>query len=118
MLGALLAVGLDLLLEPVAYHIKNYWVWLGNDGYYGIPWSNFVTWLVVAFVMNLVLSALLNLTAIPRWSWIPVALFAMNVALFGVVNAAHSFWLPGVLALVLIGTIIFSRTLKGVGLRS
>jgi putative membrane protein len=27
LLGSVLAVGLDLLLEPVAYHVKGYWEW-------------------------------------------------------------------------------------------
>ncbi len=108
-IGAALAVGLDLLLEPVAYHVKNYWVWPAGDGYYGIPWSNFITWLTAAFAMNLALAALLNLRRSLRWEWMPVALYGMNVALFGVVNMAHGYWLPVALAVVIIGAIAVRR---------
>jgi uncharacterized membrane protein len=60
-LGAALAVGLDLLLEPVAYHVKRYWLWEGTSGgYYGVPWSNFVTWFVTALAMNVLVSLLLR----------------------------------------------------------
>jgi len=104
-IGAALAVGLDLLLEPVAYHVKNYWVWLASDAYFGIPWSNFVTWLVAALALNLGLAALLDLRGNLRWAWIPVALYGMNVALFGVVNIAHGYWLPGALAVLISGAI-------------
>ncbi len=107
--GAVLAVGLDLLLEPVAYHVKNYWVWLASGGYFGIPWSNFVTWLVAAFALNLGLAALLDMRRRLLWEWIPVALYVMNVALFGVVNIAHGYWLPGALALLILGVIGMRR---------
>ncbi|HYO49457.1 MAG TPA: carotenoid biosynthesis protein, partial [Chloroflexia bacterium] len=60
-LGAALAVGLDLLLEPVAYHVKRYWLWDDvSGGYYGVPWSNFATWFVAALVMNVLVSLLLR----------------------------------------------------------
>jgi putative membrane protein len=102
LLGALLAVGLDLLLEPVAYQVKGYWVWLeGGPGYYGVPWSNFATWFVAALVMNLLVSATLPRKQV-LWGWVPVALYTMNVILFGVVNVAHGFWLPGVIGIALL----------------
>lgn len=91
LLGAVLAVGLDLLLEPVAYLVKNYWVWLtpSNEGYYGVPWSNFATWLVAALVMNLLVGLSTGKAETVRWAWLPVALYGMNVFMFGVVNLAH-----------------------------
>lgn len=113
-IGALLAVGLDLLLEPVAYHIKNYWQWLANEGgYYGIPWSNFLAWFVAAFVMNLAVSAILKSSRPTFWAWMPVALFTMNVLLFGTVNIAHGYWLSGIIALILITAIALGRPATG-----
>ncbi|HEX9989703.1 MAG TPA: carotenoid biosynthesis protein [Chloroflexia bacterium] len=61
MLGAALAVGLDLLLEPVAYHVKRYWLWEDTSGgYYGVPWSNFATWFVAALAMNMLVTLILR----------------------------------------------------------
>ncbi|HUP27107.1 MAG TPA: carotenoid biosynthesis protein [Chloroflexia bacterium] len=110
-LGALLAVGLDLLLEPVAYHVKRYWEWLDLEGgYYGVPWSNFATWFVAALVMNLVVLALLKVQGDLRWPWLPLVLYAMNVVMFGIVNVAHGFWLAGLVALLL--AVVVAPTLR------
>lgn len=70
----MLAVGLDLLLEPVAYHVKHYWEWQTprSEGYYGVPWGNFATWLVAALGMNWLVSLLLDGAKRLSWGWLPV----------------------------------------------
>lgn len=99
--GAVLAVVLDLLLEPVAYHVKNYWQWIPGDGaYYGIPVSNFVAWFVAALVLNLPLASLWKRQGAIFIPWLPTALFAMNVIMFGIVDVAHGFWIAGLIGLV------------------
>jgi len=104
--GALLAVGLDLLLEPVAFHVKNYWQWApGAGGYYGIPWSNFGTWLVAAFALNLLAGRLTRWRGPRRWTWLPPVLYAMNLAMFGTVNLAHGYWASGVVGLALMALV-------------
>ncbi len=104
LLGASLAVGLDLLLEPVAYHVKDYWQWLSpaQEGYYGVPWDNFAAWFVAAFLMNLLLGLLLSRRANLSWTWLPVALYWMNLLMFGLVDLAHGFWAAGAGAAVLL----------------
>lgn len=96
--GALLAVVLDLLLEPVAYHVKGYWQWLPGDGaYYGIPLSNFAAWFAAALLLNLPLAFLRRKGNAVFLPWIPGALFAMNVIMFGIVDVAHGFWIAGLI---------------------
>ena len=104
LLGAGLAVGLDLLLEPVAYHVKDYWQWQTppSQGYYGVPWSNFASWFVAAFVMNWLLSRATRGARGLRWRGLPVWLYGMNVFMFGVVNVMHGFWVPGAIMAVLL----------------
>ena len=104
LLGAGLAVCLDLLLEPVAYHVKGYWEWLAppSEGYYGVPWSNFATWLVATLVMNWLVSRATRGVQRLRWRWLPVWLYGMNVFMFGVVNMMHGFWVPGVVMFLLL----------------
>jgi bisanhydrobacterioruberin hydratase len=46
-LSAILMVGIDFLIEPVA-HIMDYWHWEGNV----IPVFNFVCWFVIALGVN------------------------------------------------------------------
>lgn len=109
LLGAALAVGLDLLLEPVAYHVKGYWEWQAppSQGYYGVPWSNFAAWLVAALVMNWLVSRAIGSAKGLRWRWLPVWLYGMNVFMFGVVNVMHGFWVPGAIMAVLLGALGF-----------
>jgi bisanhydrobacterioruberin hydratase len=104
--GALLAVGLDLLLEPVAFHVKNYWQWAPIEGgYYGIPWSNFATWLVASFALNLLAGWLTRWRGPSEWTWLPITLYAMNVAMFGTVNLAHGYWASGLVAVGLMAMV-------------
>ncbi|MGA7733387.1 MAG: carotenoid biosynthesis protein [Chloroflexia bacterium] len=110
LVGGLLAVGLDLLLEPVAYHVKGYWQWLPGDGaYYGIPVSNFVAWFLAAALFNLPLAFLSSRQREWAWPWLPVALYVMNVIMFGIVNLAHGFWLAGFMGLMLSLTLLVLR---------
>jgi hypothetical protein len=51
------------------------------------------------------MAALLKPEKRPRWEWLPIALFVMNVVLFGVVNLAHGYWLAGAEAVLLCGVI-------------
>lgn len=111
--GAALAVGLDLLLEPVAFHVKGYWEWLEEgEGYYGVPWSNFVAWFVAALAMGWLVGAVLGHGRLLKWRWVPVALYGMNVLLFGVVNVAHGYWAPGVIGLILLIILYVGKRLR------
>ncbi|CUA79307.1 MULTISPECIES: carotenoid biosynthesis protein [Anoxybacillus] len=56
--GASLAVVLDLVIDPVAYVAKQYWLWEGTSIYYNVPLQNFAGWFVVAFVIHLLLFVL------------------------------------------------------------
>ncbi|HET9493146.1 MAG TPA: carotenoid biosynthesis protein [Chloroflexia bacterium] len=104
--GAMLAVGLDLLLEPVAFHVKGYWLWAPDpNGYYGIPWSNFATWLAASFALNLLAGWLTRWRGPREWTWLPITLYAMNVAMFGTVNLAHGFWVSGLVAVGLMALV-------------
>lgn len=55
-LAALYVVVLDLLLDPVAFVTKEYWLWNSDSAYYGIPWTNFAGWFAVAFVWQVILN--------------------------------------------------------------
>lgn len=113
LLGAALAVGLDFLLEPVAYHVKHYWEWQGiAEGYYGVPWSNFITWFAAALLMNGAVTLTLNRGQPLGWKWLPPALYVMNVVLFGVVNIAHGFWMSGAIGLLLLGVLCLPWVLR------
>lgn len=111
--GGVLTVGLDLLLEPVAYRVKDYWQWIPGDGsYYGIPTSNFVAWFAASTLFNLPLAWLWvrRDPAVPVvWPWLPTTLFVMNVIMFGIVCVSHGFWLAGLVGVLLLVQIYVLR---------
>jgi uncharacterized membrane protein len=51
--GGLLAMLLDLEIEPVATYLEHYWQWFapGHVNYYGVPLANFAAWFVTACVL-------------------------------------------------------------------
>lgn len=54
--AALYIVALDLVLDPVAFKSKGYWLWNSDSDYYGIPFSNFIGWFIVAIIWQFILS--------------------------------------------------------------
>jgi putative membrane protein len=116
--GAALAVGLDLLLEPVAYHVKKYWLWEGDaQGYYGVPWSNFTAWFVVGLALGFILFIFTRSDRPLLWNWLPIALYCMNVVMFGLVNVAHGFWIAGLIGAVILGVLLIPLVLRRAQLR-
>ncbi|AJD91217.1 hypothetical protein JMA_19000 [Jeotgalibacillus malaysiensis] len=51
---SLLAVCMDLIIDPVAYQAKQYWVWDDTGPYYDIPTQNFVAWFYVSFIIQFI----------------------------------------------------------------
>ena len=51
LIAALLMVGLDILIEPVAIKFE-FWTWAQAD----VPLQNYVMWLVVSLIMQLILT--------------------------------------------------------------
>lgn len=102
-LRSMLATLLDMLLEPVAFHLEHYWNWLspGSVNFYGVPLSNFAAWFVISFFLfmvinTFVLSAIffMNTTSFtarlpPR---IAPLLYTANVCMFGLVDLTHGYY--------------------------
>ena len=55
--AALLTTATDLVIDPLAANSLGYWRWAQGGAYYGIPFSNFVGWLVTALVACAILGA-------------------------------------------------------------
>jgi putative membrane protein len=113
---ALLALWLDLLIEPVAAYVTGYWRWIDHGPYYGIPTSNFVAWGGTALGLALILRLLApDLPGTERTAWLPRLLFGLAALQFALVDAAYGYvWaaLLGCGLLIVIG-ILWSRRLDG-----
>jgi len=53
LLGALWMVVADLVIDPLASGPLGYWQWLENGSYFGVPFTNFVGWFVISYVLLL-----------------------------------------------------------------
>jgi uncharacterized membrane protein len=114
LVSACLATLLDLVLEPVAFHLEHFWVWLapGNINYYGVPLVHFVAW----FMVSLLLISLVNLIMVRAISFqnlssfssrlplnLPIWLYFANVFMFGLADLIHGYYLAaGIAALAAI----------------
>lgn len=78
-LAAILMVGLDVLIEPVAMHY-DFWQWEGNE----IPIQNYIGWLVVAFMIHAVWFTFYTI----RKNKVGIALFILQILFFGVLFLA------------------------------
>jgi putative membrane protein len=86
LLAAAWMTAIDLVIDPLAAGVLNYWTWNHPGLYYGIPWTNFVGW----YAVSLVLFAAARKPAAknPRIAWLGLSvvvfftLIALGVTLF------------------------------------
>lgn len=76
-LGAAMAAGFDLLLEPTAMRL-DYWSWTGVARAADIPAQNYVAWFLIALAAGLPFTLL----GIPARSRVPVAYFLIQAVFF------------------------------------
>ena len=111
LVSALLATLLDLVLEPVAFHLERYWIWLapGNINFYGIPLVNFVAWFVVSLLLislvNLIMAVAISFQNPSTFSSrlplnVPIWLYFANVFMFGLVDLTHGYYFAAGIALL------------------
>jgi bisanhydrobacterioruberin hydratase len=122
-LAVALAVTSDLLMEPVAFLVQNYWVWERGGFYYGVPLSNFIAWAITTLIMVLVFRKLTRLKYEPLdkpliLSFIPAALYLMNLFMFTGINVSRGYFLAGAIgafALSFVGFVLIAPA--GAGLQ-
>ncbi|GAC1548812.1 MAG: hypothetical protein NVS2B7_24820 [Herpetosiphon sp.] len=105
--AALLALLLDLAIEPVAAYVVHYWRWLDRGPFYGIPTINFIAWGSTALLLSgltvIIVPALKRLP--PARMALPATLYLLNVVQFTLVDLRYGYvWAAlvgcGVLALL------------------
>jgi putative membrane protein len=95
-LAAAWMTGIDLVIDPLAAGVLNYWTWKNPGLYYGIPWTNFVGWYAVSFI----LFALARKPAEPNpvIAWLGLSV----VAFFTLIALGAALWSAGLVGLLLI----------------
>lgn len=77
-LGAMFMLLLDIVIEPVAI-VSDYWVWSGD-----IPFSNFITWFVVALFLQFIF---VSLNLVER-NKVALVLYMIQLVFFVILNLA------------------------------
>ena len=86
--GALIAVLIDLIIDPVAYLVKGYWGWEGDSFYYSVPLQNFSGWFLVSLFFHSLLFPLYVQNKVPNqksflvWKHRMATLFGMVMGMF------------------------------------
>ncbi|MDO6655840.1 carotenoid biosynthesis protein [Anaerobacillus sp. 1_MG-2023] len=99
LLGSLIAVLIDLIIDPVAYLVKGYWGWDGNGVYYNVPFQNFTGWFWVSLFFHALLYPLYmrnkvpNRTSFIKWKHRMAMLFGMVMGMFIFLALLDGLWL-------------------------
>lgn len=108
-LGSAAAVVMDLIIDPVAFKANEYWIWQEGGVYYDIPWTNFMGWFVVAFLLHAIIWGMEKKEERPsgykKWEQRAYWLYGMMIFMF-IVTAMAAGGLWGAIALSLSLTII------------
>jgi len=97
-LAALWMAAIDLIIDPLGSHELNYWTWLQDGPYYGIPTVNFAGW----FAVSLIIFYLLSRYPPPRSA--SVAMLGRSVIFFfAAIAAAHHYLFPAFFGVGLAG---------------
>ena len=76
-LDGICSVSWDLLMDPVMVNVVHVWVWETKGIYFNIPLSNFIGWVVVAFIIT-VLYKIFTVKSVkndPRLTHVPVVIY-------------------------------------------
>jgi uncharacterized membrane protein len=75
LVGALLMLALDFIIEPVAIRYE-FWVWQGDH----IPWTNYLTWFIVGLPLQFVYQwSKMGNNLIAKWLFISQVLFFIGL---------------------------------------
>ncbi len=114
-LGAFATVVLDLIIDPVAFIAKEYWIWEGSSFYYDIPLFNFYSWFGLSLLFHLfilLLSKTVSSKENTYWEKNMYILYGLMVAMFCMIAVTAKLYLA------LIVTIIPTLLLYGATLKS
>ncbi|MCA1063029.1 carotenoid biosynthesis protein [Rossellomorea sp. AcN35-11] len=91
---SLLAVTMDLIIDPVAFKGRQYWIWDQDGVYYDIPTQNFLGWFFVSFFIQFFLYFLLKHVDVPvKWSERMRLLYVLVILMFIVTAMVEGLWI-------------------------
>lgn len=103
LLASLLAVAMDLVIDPVAFHLKQYWIWEEGGLFMEIPTQNFIGWFFTALSIHLVLYPFIGreTNAEPIHEKRAQILYGLMILMFAITSFVGGIGLAAVLSILL-----------------
>jgi len=96
----------DLFLDPGAVKL-GFWYWLEPGPYFGVPWINFLGWLISGLVSSIVVTLILYSTHFTKRMSVMILLsFFANTGLWTILAFWQQHWIPAALGSLLGGWLI------------
>ncbi|MFS0872258.1 carotenoid biosynthesis protein [Paenibacillus xylanilyticus] len=94
------AIVLDLVLDPVA-HARGFWHWEAPGGFYGVPWTNYISWFIMGAFLSLFLPAMpADRHSLLRAKWV----YQLFILLFGLLALKEG--ITGSFIIALVGVLL------------
>ncbi|NUU77002.1 carotenoid biosynthesis protein [Paenibacillus xylanilyticus] len=94
------AIVLDLVLDPVA-HARGFWQWEAPGGFYGVPWTNYISWFIMGAFLSLFLPAMpADGHSLLRAKWV----YQLFILLFGLLALKED--ITGSFIIALVGALL------------
>ena len=106
-IGGVAALLMDLVLDPVAYKVKSYWIWADTGTYYDIPWTNFFGWFIIAFFIHFLLSYINVHTVAVSWTSKLISLYVLIIGMFSFIALLQQLYLASSIGIVTAVCVIF-----------
>lgn len=101
LIGSVFVLATDILLEPFASFVNNFWVWQGQ----AVPIQNFISWFVIGIIYIFTISQLIKWHSVPNsnsfMNKIPLIIMAINIVNFAAVNTANGYYFLTITGLVI-----------------
>lgn len=94
-LSGLLIAFIDMLLEPFASFINNYWVWTGGN----IPLQNYLSWFVIGTVFSFILEKFTGKYIQFVKIILPFIVLASSILQFLLINIFYNYYLNSIIGI-------------------
>ena len=109
--GVLFLVSADLVLDPGAV-LMRFWTWENPGIYYGIPFSNYLGWLLSSVIGGFLYYYIFTKTEILKLSKLSVLTLALGNAFWIGVTYSNSYWIPCLVGCLMQIFIIWTTHIK------
>jgi uncharacterized membrane protein len=107
-MSSVIVLSTDILLEPFASFVNNFWLWQGGS----IPMQNFASWLIIGLVFTTAINSLIkwksDFETQKKVLTFPLIIIVVGVFNFSVVNIVYGYYVLTIVGLLSFAVIFAS----------